>query len=220
MDLEDFKQLVMQEQFQKSAIGAGIGLALWVGLYFLVLAPVLQEKNEIEKQTAENRSAVKRNQALIQRADRIQKEYSAVQAELLTAMQKNLVPTGEYANPLSWVGRIIQAKAEQNELKVTKFVKDGIIRPAVKGRKVPPPILADYRVAIELTGNYHQIGRFFAALEKRLPYGRVDSLQFRPGRSEHPVLSVDMKYRVPMFTSDGFPAEERPQPAAVGAVTE
>lgn len=211
MNLGNVKQLSKSEQFQKGAIGAGIGLIIWTALFFLLMSPFLADIKNTRKEIAETRDEYAKNQSLIRRKDDIKAEYDQVKENLRLEMEKRLVPADSYQSPLSWLGNAVQDQAAKFDIEVRNLSKAGIYRKEAPGRKAPPPLFEEYRINVELNGGYHQFGHFIAALEKSLPYGKVHSLRFRPERSEQPVLAIAMKYGVPKFTEEGFPPEKRPQ---------
>ena len=213
MDFERFKQLPNPEQLQKGGIGAAVGVAIWIVVYFLILSPVMNKKAELRTQIEAARSELEQNQRLVAAADAVAENYVDAGRELLQVASEKLAPSDPFRSPLGWVSGILQEYASAHGVKIQSLSSAGIFRETAQGRNAPPPIFEEYRMNLDLQAGYHQFGRFIADLEERLPYGKIDSFRMSGGRGEEGELSVVMRCGVPKFTEDGFPMEKRPQPS-------
>jgi len=213
MNLERLKQLPNLEQLKKAGIGVAVGVAMWVALYFLALGPILANRAETGQKMADLQQELKNNKALIQEAEKVQDRYEKARQELLEIMTTKLVPTGSYRSPLTWIGGIVQETARRHGVAVDNLSNAGTYREEVRGRDAPPPIFEEYQINVDLTGGYHEFGRFIAEMERALPYSKVDSVRLRSQRGPERNLAIVMKYGIPKFTEDGFPKEKRPQRA-------
>jgi hypothetical protein len=205
----DTSLLPNKDQLQKVSIAVGGGIVLFVGLYYLLISPMLKDRAAIAAAAAEELETLEKNRALIARADEVRQEYMAVRDKLAAVIEKKLAPTD---NPVSWVSDIINTAANRSGVAVRSLSGAGTYKEGLGTPRGKPELFETFRATFELRGGFHDVGRFLALLEKRVPHSQLVTMTMQPagGGPDVKGLTVRITHGFARFTEDGVPLETRP----------
>ncbi len=205
----DFQNLPNKDQLQKAGAAIGIGLVMLAALYYLVIAPMLRERTQLQDSIATAQAELAKNRTLVTQTEKVEKNYEQTRQELFTLMHREMAPA---ENPVSWISSIMQEIAVRHGVTISSLSGSGILRTRSTSRMAPPPLFERFQAKITLDCTYHQFGRFLADLEKRISFGKIESLNMQPasGADTQRRLSIDLTYSVLRFTEEMFPSEQRP----------
>ena len=112
---------------------------------------------------------------LVKNAGGLEEELKAVRAEL-AARQVDMAPQGNY---YAWVLKLLDGFRQEQRLS-PNFIMD-VTQPEVTTVGLLPkfPYNAGY-FGVRVSGEFHEIGRFFAEFENRFPYMRIQSVKLTP----------------------------------------
>ena len=210
MELTELKNLSQSDRVRKIAIGVGVGILLLALAYFLAIRPALGERSKDQAQIARLQSELQTSRSLVARGETIEAEHRQTGEVLRRILREEMVPA---QNPLGWATMILQDLARREGVEISGEDGTSLGQPR-RGRDQPPFAIQNYQVRFALRGKFHQIGRFLAQLEKRAPYGQLQTISINAPRRradrQDQGLTVDLNFKFPRFTEEGFPPENRP----------
>ncbi len=204
----DFKNILQSEQARKLAIGLGVGVLLLAVVSYLLVMPALGEKKKMENEIQQTQTQLESDRQLIAAQDKIHENHQQTACSLFEIMKNDLAPN---QNAVAWAGTLFQDIALDEGVKMTDITGEAMNTPVQDKTKVP--LFENFKAKSGLRARYHNLGRFIAELEKRIPVGELVTLnvtQAPISENEIPQLSITLEYAFPRFTGDGFPEEKRP----------
>lgn len=205
----DIARLANRDQLRKMGIILGIALVALVGLYYLLLAPLRRDRKALSESIDQVQREYDVNKTLVRQAEAVATEHEQVRADFYAIMESQLAP-GE--NPIAWLSAVVQSIAANQGVIIRNLSEAGTYREPQSGRDAPPPLFEAFQAKIEIQGTYHQLGRFLAKLEERLPYGQIQEMSFTPSGLVPGRVEMNVKYAVARFTEEGFAPGSRPAP--------
>jgi hypothetical protein len=204
----DFKKALQSEQARKLAIGLGAGMLLLAVVTYLLVMPARGEKKKMENTIQQTQTQLESDQQLIAAQDKIHENHQQTACSLFEIMKSDLAPN---QNAVAWAGTLFQDIAFEEGVKMTDITGEAMNTPIQDKTKVP--LFENFKAKSGLRTRYHNLGRFIAELEKRIPVAELVTLNVtQPPISENeiPQLSITLEYAFPRFTENGFPEEKRP----------
>ena len=204
----DFQKLMQSEQARKLAIGLGVGVLLLAVMIYLLVMPALGEKKKMQTEIQQTQTQLESDQQLIAAKEKINENHQETACQLLEIMQDTLAPN---QNAVGWVGNLFQDVAFEEGLKMTDITGEPMNVPVTDKTKVP--LFENFKAKSGFRTRYHNLGRFIAEIERRIPIAELVTLNIsQPPVSEYevPQLAITMEYAFPRFTKEGFPNEQRP----------
>ncbi len=209
LDNFDLQAIMASEQIRKCGMGLIAGIMVLLAVWFLAVRPAQVSIQEMQDEIKDLERRSNNKQTVIDQADIIEKKYEQTGEKLKTIIEQDMAP--ERA-ALGWASRRLRSAAAATGLEVRDYTGSTVSPPGRGGDQIPP-LLENFSTRFELRGGYHQIGRFFAVLEKELPYALMRNLSISPQRRrgrDSQLLQANVTYRFPRFTEEGFPPEKRP----------
>jgi Tfp pilus assembly protein PilO len=204
----DLKNLLQSEQARKLAIGLGVGVLLLAAVTYLLVMPALGEKKKMENEIQQTQTQLESDRQLIAAQDKIHENHQQTACRLFEIMKIDLAPN---QNAVAWAGTLFQDIAFEEGVKMTDITGESMNTPVQDKTKVP--LFENFKAKSGLRTRYHNLGRFIAELEKRIPVAELVTLNVsQPPISENeiPQLYITLEYAFPRFTENGFPEEKRP----------
>jgi hypothetical protein len=198
-----------KDQLQKILIAVGVGIVILVGLYYLVIAPMLADRAAIAVAVDEERQTLEKNRKLIAEEEAVREEYLAKRDQLTNIIETRLAPDD---NPVSWVSDIINNAAGRSGASVRSLSGAGTFKESIGKPQGKPDLFETFRAAFELQAGFHDVGRFLAIVEKRVPHAQLVTLTMQSTGigAETKGLAVRIMHGFARFTEDGAPPETRP----------
>lgn len=211
------KRKLTKEEQQKVILGILLVVFAVAGVWQFGLKKILASRKAVEKEIAAQRKKYDDSKLLVDAAEKVQASFEEQRAKLREIMSAQVPPSSK---SMFWTASLLREveSSEEFSLRRESISEKGVDKPRA-GRDEEPPVFEDYKVQMEYTAGYHDLGRFLAKLEKRNSFVRIDSLEIGPNAKEEGKLLIRLACAFPRFTDDGFPAEERPDapvPASEG----
>lgn len=204
----DLQALLKSEQARKIAIGLGVGILALAVIFYLFVQPANAVKGDMLKKIADAQTQLENDQRLIANQETIRENHRDIACQLLKIMDKTLAPS---QNAVAWVGTLFQDIAFEEGLKMTDITGEPMNIPMQDKTEVP--LFEKFKGKAGLQARYHNLGRFIAELETRIPITELVVLNVSQpmlSEAEVPPLQITLEFAFPRFTEAGFPAEQRP----------
>ncbi len=207
----NFKTISQSEQVQKILIGLAAGTIILTGCWFLLISPARRQLNHYDHERQQLQQQIANDQIIIKEQEKIKQEHQATRERLYMVIDTKLVPRHA---ALGWISIILQELGAAETVEV--FDRSGNFMPQPRGRAAAETPLFDYfQLSFNLRGGYHQLGRFMAELEQRLPYAILQNITIGQERNiTQPILLATVNYKLPRFNDSRFPTDTQPHPTA------
>ena len=214
------KRKLTKEEQQKIFLGIIMGAAVIYGAWQFGLKKIFDSRKAVEKEIAGLQKEYKDSKMLVDSVEKVEEDFQEQGDKLGKVISEQLPPGND---PMTWAARLLRETANSDAFSLRRegISEQGVERPRA-GRDEYPPLFEDYRVRVEYTGGYHDLGRFLAEFEQRNSFFRVDSLGIGRHAKEDGKLRIELGCAFPRLTEEGFPPEERPGapiPASAGEGT-
>ena len=202
------KRKLTKEDQQKIILGILLGAFAVAGVWQFGLKKILASRKKIEMEIAGLEKDYKASKMLVDAAATVEETFEEQGEKLGKIISEQLPPSGD---TMAWASSLLRETASSDEFSM----RDGGI--SEKGvdklrrtKDEEPPLFEDYKVQVEYTGGYHDLGRFLAKFERRNSFFRVESLDIGQHPKEEGKLKISLGCAFPRLTEEGFPVEERP----------
>lgn len=199
------------EHAKKIGIGLGVGLAFLVLIWFLLIAPARKEKEINEKEIIKLKNELHKHQTIIAQREKIQKKYQETGLKLSSEIEDKLVP-GQAT--LAKVSILLREMTKSTGIELIE--RQGNFIGTGRRSQEEPPVLENFETTFELHGTYHQLGAFFAVMEKEYPYTIFRNFSISKPRREQDEntkkLNINITAKLPRFNENKFPSEKWPKP--------
>lgn len=159
-----------------------IGICGVLGLlYTFVLGAQKDELRKLEAQLTGVQDKLAKAERLVRNAESIQEELAVNRAEL-EKRQAEMAPSGQY---YYWFLKMLDGFRQEEKLD-NNFILD-VTQPEFASVGLIPdfPYQAGY-FGVRVTGQFQEIGRFFAGLENKYPYMRIQNVKLQPQIAQNP----------------------------------
>lgn len=144
-------------------------------LYTFVLSAQQDRMYTLQAQIAGVQDKLDKAERVVRSADTINEDLAASRAEL-QRRQADMAPQGQY---YVWFLKLLDTFRKEQRLQ-PHFILD-VTQPEFAPVGLVPqfPYQAGY-FGVRVSGRFHEIGQFFASLENKYPYMRVQSVKLQP----------------------------------------
>jgi Tfp pilus assembly protein PilO len=169
-----------------------IGIAAIVGgLYTFVLGAQKDELATLETQITGAKSKVDKAEVLVRSSDAIEARLAESKKQIETRQEK-MAPPGQY---YYWFLKMIDQFRKDEKLD-TGFIVDITQPEFVEGGLLPKFPYKAASFGLRLNGQFHDVGKFIAAIENAYPYFRVQNVRIAPfglaaAASKQPLAKLD-----------------------------
>jgi len=164
-----FEKFLKLPDYQKlSALGAFL-VVLAVGYYYVIHAPKVQELVSRQDELTKLNAQYSEQQRVLANIDNFRRELRSMQSQFEVSL-KQLPNSSEIPSLLSNISTL----AQESGLEILLF------KPAPE---LPKGFYADIPVAVEVKGNYHDIGYFFDKVASLDRIVNIENISMMPGRN-------------------------------------